>query len=157
MINSAGIPSFNSDVEGEDTPDSCQTTSQRYTYAESPKYFQNTQTCVEDGIMHKPFIQSWMGGNANLCLVIEPHEYQPIEKVYSDGKVRKSTFKNWPLYMQPTSQELVDAGFYYLGESDRVRCFCCGVTLRNWKLTDKPRLEHERHAPHCLFIHIFSE
>ena len=89
-----------------------------------------------------------------MYLIIEPSIYHPLDTRYEDEKERLNTFTNWPMYMQPTSQELSKAGFYYLGNVDRVRCFCCGVTLRNWKLTDNALGEHKRHAPHCLFIYI---
>lgn len=139
---------------GEDTTDSCRVDYNSSTYASSPKYFRSVERCVEDGLNNKPFMSPYTQQHDTIYLTIEPYLYRPVEKSYAEEKERLETYTNWPMYMQPTSQELAEAGFYYLGNGDRVRCFCCGVILRNWKLTDNAISEHKRHAPHCLFPHI---
>lgn len=154
MMNTGDVPFYNTCLVGEDTTDASQDTSERYSYAVSPKYFRSVDECIEEGIKHKPNMLSWLGQYTTLYLVIKPYAYHPIESRYIDEKERIKTFVDWPMYMRPTSEELAGAGFYYLGTADRVCCFCCGVTLRNWKLTDTAIMEHQRHAPHCLFINI---
>ena len=139
---------------GEDTTDSCRVDYNSSTYASSPKYFRSVERCVEDGINNKPGMARCVQQHNTIYLTIEPQLYHPVEVCYLEEKEILKTCTNWPMYMQPTSQELAEAGFYYLGNADRVCCFCCGVTLRNWKLTDNAISEHKRHAPHCLFPHI---
>ena len=47
---------------------------------------------------------------------------------------------------------LAKAGFYSLGDRDRVKCFSCKVVIGDWEDTDVPLLEHFRHSPTCPFI-----
>ncbi len=64
---------------------------------------------------------------------------------------RLDTFKNWTL-ATVTPAELAKAGFYYLGQGDRVACFSCGGQLSNWEPGDRAVSEHQRHYPNCRFV-----
>lgn len=44
------------------------------------------------------------------------------------------------------------AGFYYIGSADRVTCFQCGITLRDWDVGHDPMTEHREYSPNCEFI-----
>ena len=61
---------------------------------------------------------------------------------YRFNKVRLESFKNWPGLKDP--EELAAVGFYYLGYSDRVKCFACHWEIYNWQETDNPWTEHQR-------------
>ncbi|KAK6486086.1 inhibitor of apoptosis protein isoform X1 [Huso huso] len=63
---------------------------------------------------------------------------------------RLDTFQNWPL-ANITPSELAKAGFFYLGQGDRVACFSCGGNLSNWEPGDRAVSEHQRHYPSCRF------
>ena len=41
------------------------------------------------------------------------------------------------------------AGFFWGGTSDHLRCYCCGIGLRNWAFKDVPSDEHLRWSPDC--------
>jgi len=43
-------------------------------------------------------------------------------------------------------------GFYYNGPFDNVRCFFCGVALKNWQLDDDVFEDHKRWFSTCQFI-----
>lgn len=43
-----------------------------------------------------------------------------------------------------TKQELAEAGFYYAGYGDCVRCFSCAGGIKNWEPEDEPWVEHAR-------------
>lgn len=62
---------------------------------------------------------------------------------------RLATFQTWPRHLKQKPTDLANSGFYYLGPTDHVKCFDCGVVLCNWEPTDVPRLEHIKHKPHC--------
>lgn len=47
---------------------------------------------------------------------------------------------------------LCDAGFFYAGFSDCVRCYFCGGGLRNWEDGDTPWIEHARWFPNCDYL-----
>ena len=40
---------------------------------------------------------------------------------------------------------MIESGFYYTGCGDRVTCFHCGITLRNWEHADNVDMEHKKH------------
>lgn len=48
--------------------------------------------------------------------------------------------------------ELTRAGFYYIGISNCVKCFSCGVGLEDWNITDNIWLEHAFWSPHCQHV-----
>ena len=54
--------------------------------------------------------------------------------------------------MMETCREFADAGFYYLGDQDRVNCFYCNGGLKNWEPTDDPFQEHTKGHPLCEYI-----
>ena len=65
---------------------------------------------------------------------------------------RLNTFRYWPHSAAVAPGVLAKAGFYYLGQTDRVRCAFCGGTLKNWQNGDDPFAEHRKHFGQCLFI-----
>ncbi|MEQ2165597.1 hypothetical protein GOODEAATRI_018609 [Goodea atripinnis] len=76
---------------------------------------------------------------------------------------RLESFHSWTLSII-TPTELARAGFYYLGQGDRVACFSCGgqvgiyeelrtsLMLNNWEPGDRAVSEHQRHYPNCRFV-----
>uniref|UniRef100_A0A8C5D922 Baculoviral IAP repeat-containing protein 2-like n=1 Tax=Gouania willdenowi TaxID=441366 RepID=A0A8C5D922_GOUWI len=64
---------------------------------------------------------------------------------------RLESFHTWTLSII-TPTELAKAGFYYLGQGDRVACFSCGGQLNNWEPGDRAVSEHQRHYPNCRFV-----
>ncbi|XP_022249892.1 putative inhibitor of apoptosis isoform X2 [Limulus polyphemus] len=65
---------------------------------------------------------------------------------------RLETFQNgWPLsFIKP--EDLANAGFFYVGISDKVQCpFCQGI-VSSWEEGDDPLKEHVRHFPCCSFV-----
>ncbi|XP_044297879.1 putative inhibitor of apoptosis [Varanus komodoensis] len=68
---------------------------------------------------------------------------------------RVGSFKNWPMTVPVQPQQLADAGFYYVGRNDDVKCFCCDGGLRCWESGDDPWMEHAKWFPRCEYlIHI---
>ena len=47
---------------------------------------------------------------------------------------------------------MIQSGFYYTGCGDRVTCFHCGITLRNWEHADNVDMEHKKHSPECKYL-----
>lgn len=67
-------------------------------------------------------------------------------------EARLKTFKNWPSYVRQAPKELANAGLFYTGLNDLVKCFCCGGKLMNWEPSDVAWTEHRKHFPDCLFV-----
>lgn len=70
---------------------------------------------------------------------------------YQSESVRLQSFRNWPhSYIKP--EKLAAAGFYFLQEGDKVRCFECVIEVSQWMETDDPMEEHKRFSPTCKFV-----
>lgn len=67
-------------------------------------------------------------------------------------KVRAQSFASWPRHAAVTSEELVEAGFYYTCQGDIVRCFHCDVELCHWKTWHTAWGRHREASPNCLYV-----
>jgi len=65
--------------------------------------------------------------------------------------VRLRTFVLWPSWAPGSVDrgQLAEAGFYYTGEADEVRCYCCRESFAGWKDGDVPLDVHRRRSPTC--------
>ncbi|KAK2720018.1 hypothetical protein QYM36_004057 [Artemia franciscana] len=70
----------------------------------------------------------------------------------STFEARLKTFANWNYSGRMDPSKLAEAGFFYLGVSDKVNCFHCDNSLDHWKVTDDPWAEHARWFSECLFL-----
>nr|XP_023654568.1 baculoviral IAP repeat-containing protein 7-like isoform X1 [Paramormyrops kingsleyae] len=75
----------------------------------------------------------------------------PVEPRMRSEEERLGTFRDWPRDAPVTAVGLAEAGFYFIGPGDKVRCFCCGGVLRYWVRGDTPLGEHKKHFPTCGF------
>ncbi|KAL4233183.1 Baculoviral IAP repeat-containing [Mactra antiquata] len=71
---------------------------------------------------------------------------------YSKPAAREGTYCNIPETMTQSTDDLVEAGFFYMGQDDCVRCFHCGVLIRNWEIGDDPWTEHRHWSPNCEYL-----
>nr|XP_022292109.1 baculoviral IAP repeat-containing protein 3-like isoform X2 [Crassostrea virginica]XP_022292110.1 baculoviral IAP repeat-containing protein 3-like isoform X2 [Crassostrea virginica]XP_022292112.1 baculoviral IAP repeat-containing protein 3-like isoform X2 [Crassostrea virginica]XP_022292113.1 baculoviral IAP repeat-containing protein 3-like isoform X2 [Crassostrea virginica]XP_022292114.1 baculoviral IAP repeat-containing protein 3-like isoform X2 [Crassostrea virginica]XP_022292115.1 bacul len=71
---------------------------------------------------------------------------------YAQMGKRAASYRNWPQTAKQVPNNLMDAGFFYTGQADSVRCFMCGTGLRNWDPEDEPWVEHARWAPECYYV-----
>lgn len=69
---------------------------------------------------------------------------------------REQTYENWPKQMIQKPNELIQNGFYYTNIGDRVTCFYCGVTLKQWTKYDTVETEHLKWEPNCLYAKMVS-
>ncbi|XP_054154247.1 baculoviral IAP repeat-containing protein 2-like [Oppia nitens] len=68
---------------------------------------------------------------------------------------RKTTFatvNGWDLSIPVSTDRLAEAGFYYIGYADAVKCFHCGGGLAEWAPGDDPWIEHAKKFPNCSFL-----
>jgi len=56
------------------------------------------------------------------------------------------------LDIRATAAQMVQAGLYYLGERDRVKCWYCNGGLQNWSFNDDPWYEHAKWFPLCEYV-----
>ena len=81
----------------------------------------------------------------------------PINPHMRSRKARLQTFldnaSRWPTHrIRATLADIADAGMYYLGERDRVKCWYCNGGLQNWEMDDSPWEEHAKWFPLCEFV-----
>ncbi|KAL3882586.1 hypothetical protein ACJMK2_028916 [Sinanodonta woodiana] len=79
----------------------------------------------------------------------------PVEKVfphYAVPSARKESFRTWPKYITVKPKDLAEAGFFYEGVGDTVKCYYCGGGLRYWDPGDEPWTEHAKWYPSCPHI-----
>ncbi|KAJ8315519.1 hypothetical protein KUTeg_007669 [Tegillarca granosa] len=70
---------------------------------------------------------------------------------YKQIAVRRSSFNSWPSRLKP-SKLMAECGFFSTNSGDSVRCYHCGIGLRNWDPEDDPWVEHARWSPTCQFV-----
>ena len=80
--------------------------------------------------------------------------YQPEFRYpqYETLTARKSSYDKWQFGHKQSSDVLSNAGYFYTGEQDIVRCFCCDLGLAEWDAKDNAWREHARHNPKCWFL-----
>ena len=77
---------------------------------------------------------------------ISPHMRRIID-------CHQSFTEHWPSHrIEADTALLVDAGFYYLGEGDKVKCWYCNGGLKNWDRFDDPWIEHAKWFPLCEYL-----
>nr|XP_039259191.1 E3 ubiquitin-protein ligase XIAP-like isoform X2 [Styela clava] len=92
------------------------------------------------------------------CRMVQQKESQNIPKVKPRNPDmvneydRLKTFDLWPKSIAVTPTELANAGFYFLGCDDRVKCFYCNGVFQNWEVGDIPWCEHAKWFPNCEFL-----
>ncbi|CAG2166640.1 unnamed protein product [Oppiella nova] len=97
------------------------------------------------------------------------HRHSPIDvqslgiQLYSGPKnpemgpleSRKQTFgsNQWAQEgVSISTDRLAEAGFFYIGYRDAVKCFHCGGGLAEWEPGDDPWVEHAKMFPECSFL-----
>ncbi|CAH2047213.1 unnamed protein product, partial [Iphiclides podalirius] len=71
---------------------------------------------------------------------------------YAALATRLRTFSHWPADRPQQPRALAEAGFYYTGVDDQVRCFYCDGGLGKWEAGDAPWSEHAHWFPHCGYV-----
>ncbi|KAK3091684.1 hypothetical protein FSP39_021852 [Pinctada imbricata] len=101
-----------------------------------------------------PSIQTENGpiGALSSALYEEKYDFSLKHPQYNTVSARVESFKNWSYNEQQHYRNLIPAGFFYTGNSDIVRCFCCDIGLAEWDPGDDPWEEHARHSPNCKYL-----
>ena len=66
------------------------------------------------------------------------------------GEVNRfQTFDDrWPAaQLRASPRQIARAGFFFLGDRDRVKCWYCNGGLQNWDPDDEPWTEHAKWFP----------
>ncbi|KAH8395283.1 hypothetical protein KR222_008192, partial [Zaprionus bogoriensis] len=82
--------------------------------------------------------------------------YFPEYPEYAIETARLRSFEDWPRTMKQRPEQLAEAGFFYTGVGDRVRCFSCGGGLKDWDNNDEPWEQHALWLSHCRFVKLIK-
>ncbi|XP_030372330.1 death-associated inhibitor of apoptosis 1 [Scaptodrosophila lebanonensis] len=82
--------------------------------------------------------------------------YFPEYPEYAIEAARLRSFAEWPRNMKQKPQQLAEAGFFYTGLGDRVRCFSCGGGLKDWDDNDDPWEQHALWLSQCRFLKLMK-
>ena len=66
--------------------------------------------------------------------------------------MRQESFSTFPTSCPVKHVNLAEAGFFYSGCSDQVRCFTCPLILSGWLKDDDPWERHARWSPRCSYV-----
>ncbi|KAM7357814.1 death-associated inhibitor of apoptosis 1 isoform 1-T5 [Cochliomyia hominivorax] len=78
--------------------------------------------------------------------------YYPEYPEYAIETARLRTFNEWPRNMKQKPAQLAEAGFFYTGVGDRVKCFSCGGGLKDWDENDEPWEQHALWMSKCRYV-----
>ncbi|XP_053383093.1 baculoviral IAP repeat-containing protein 8-like [Mercenaria mercenaria] len=73
---------------------------------------------------------------------------------YMTYEKRLSTYQTtkWQVNEKPDRGILADLGFFFTERDDLVRCYMCGIGLKDWVKNDDVLQEHVKHSPKCHFL-----
>ncbi|XP_013386672.1 baculoviral IAP repeat-containing protein 3-like [Lingula anatina] len=114
-------------------------------YRYNPQFYDAVKIFLEENQFQLENVRPIPSGT---CLALP----LPARPDLIDVRVRLATFQRWPPGISQRPRELSEAGFYYLGVGDRVKCFQCGGGMCNWQVDDKPWEMHEVWFPNCAFV-----
>jgi len=77
---------------------------------------------------------------------------QNLDLSEATSRLKTFTIFNWPFKTQTSLLDFAEAGLYYTGESDIVKCFLCNVSMGGWEPGDSPSGEHKRINPTCRLV-----
>jgi hypothetical protein len=76
----------------------------------------------------------------------------PYDARFNSYKARRLSFQEWPAEEEVEASLLAQAGFFYEGKTDFVRCFYCNGGVMDWIKDDNPFIRHAQMYPDCLYI-----
>jgi len=96
------------------------------------------------------------GPNMNSLAVMYPcnNAYSPhLTSLQSRIQTFADRQRSWAqVRIHATAQQMAEAGLYYLGDGDRVKCYYCNGGLQNWSYYDNPWFEHAKWFPLCEYV-----
>ena len=78
--------------------------------------------------------------------------YNPRTPEFESKIARLNSFVNWPETVEQTPEILADAGFYYTGAADIVRCYYCDHGLMSFESGDDPLEQHIKAMESCAYL-----
>lgn len=90
------------------------------------------------------------------CYFSDPFRFKPVHQNMMYFISRIKSYGNWPEQLKQKPEDLARNGFFYSDIGDRVTCFYCNITLKQWAVEDDIETEHVIWEPNCLFAKMIS-
>lgn len=103
----------------------------------------------EVAMVAAPIVQT-----TELPTVLAPRHPNHPDFVLETDRLR--SYADWPKTMKQKPKELSDAGYFYIGKGDKVKCFSCGGGLRDWEEGDDPWEQHARWYSDCDYLKLIK-
>ncbi|XP_053406845.1 baculoviral IAP repeat-containing protein 3-like [Mercenaria mercenaria] len=79
-----------------------------------------------------------------------PPRYQEYDT--KDKRLATFTTPLWVTHNKPQPDTLAEWGFFFVNKQDLVRCYQCGIGLKDWTEEDDVMTEHVKHSSSCLYL-----
>lgn len=76
----------------------------------------------------------------------------PAHPEFATERARLASFTGWSPSMAQRPEQMANAGFFYTGRGDCVKCFFCDGECRSWETHDDPWEQHALHFGRCEFV-----
>ncbi|XP_058126534.1 death-associated inhibitor of apoptosis 1-like [Anopheles ziemanni] len=94
--------------------------------------------------------------NSGLFMGEQSAMRRPEYPNYAIEADRFKSYEDWPTSLKQKPKQLSDAGFFYTGKSDRVKCFSCGGGLKDWEQDDEPWQQHAIWYSNCHYLQLMK-
>lgn len=94
--------------------------------------------------------------NSGLMMGEQSAMRRPEYPNYAIEADRLKSYEDWPTSLKQKPKQLSDAGFFYTGKSDRVKCFSCGGGLKDWEAEDEPWEQHAIWYSNCHYLQLMK-
>jgi len=81
---------------------------------------------------------------------------KPYDMRHNSLRARLLSFDNWPYPNGMSPVKLAQAGFYFEGKVDFVRCYYCNGGVMDWTNGDDPFIRHAQMYSDCVYIRIIK-
>lgn len=107
--------------------------------------------CIERYILPPDRLRPTAAVTTSNSLDLTSDETDNIDYRFEIARLESFRQNNWTsTLMKP--EKLAAAGFYYTGDSDKVKCFDCQVEICQWQSDDIPMVDHQRWSGRCRFV-----
>lgn len=93
----------------------------------------------------------------NLQSLLDTNMFNPMQSNMLLCEESIYSFKDWPKQLRQKPDDLSKSGFFYTGFADKMICFYCDPTLRDWDVDDNIQSEHYKWSPQCLYLKMCSD
>lgn len=109
-------------------------------------------TSIRQNAVRETQLQNVFTSFIKKCSLTETKTQTDKYPQYLNNNDRLKTYKNWPNESGQSPQEMMEAGFFYTAKGDRVKCFSCGIGIKEWNRNNSPWEQHVLLNSSCVYL-----